>query len=127
MIVLFMEVHSVWKHFFNITDFDWHVRTQHTTVYLNTGRVRVIKRPNKKVLHYVVEAAAGLKVHRLVFLDWHHRKADQVRTSHYVALELHEVWQSGLCMIVNFVAGYSDLFFSNWVFEVPWSHVAMFT
>lgn len=121
-----MKVDAVWKHFFNITNFNWHVGTQHTAVYLDPGWISVIKRPNKEVLHYVVEAAAGLEVHRLVFLHWHHRKTQQVWASHDVALELHEVGESGFYMIVNFCAGNSDLFLSNWVFEVPRSDVAMF-
>jgi len=62
VVILFMQIHAVREHLLNITDFYWHVRTQHTAVNLDAGRVRVIKRPNEKVLHYVVEAAARLKV-----------------------------------------------------------------
>jgi len=75
VVVLFMQIHSVRKHLLNVADFYWHVRTQHTAVYLNASRVRVIKRPNKKVLNYVVEAAAGLKVKWLVFLNWNYWQA----------------------------------------------------
>lgn len=70
-----------------------------------------------------MECAASLEVGRFVFLHGDYGNSDQVRLSDDVALEVHEVGQACLVVVVNFVAGYTDLLLCYWVLDVPRSDV----
>ena len=48
-IILLMQVHSVWHHFFYVTNFNWHVGRQMTTVNFKTSWVVVHKRPDPDI------------------------------------------------------------------------------
>lgn len=62
VVVLFVQVQSVRKHFFDVSDLDGHVGTEHAAVNLQSRGVDVVKRPNPEVFDEVVEVAASLKV-----------------------------------------------------------------
>ena len=117
-----MEVHSVWKHFLDVADFDWHIRAQKRAVDIDATRVNVIEAPNPEVLNVIVEVATRLKVDRLVFLDRHHRHPQQVGPTDDVPLELYEIWPLGFQLVLHIRAIDADFFFSFRIDHVPWAH-----
>ena len=66
-----------------------------------------------------MKVAPGLKMSRLVLLDWDDRQSQKIGSPDNVTLKLHEVRKFSFCMIVDSVAGYSDFFLRHGVLCVP--------
>lgn len=67
-----MQVHSVWEHLLEVTDFDRHVRREFLAVDFKSGGVDIVEGPHPELFHKVLEVTSGLEMDRFVFLDGHY-------------------------------------------------------
>jgi len=127
MVILLVEIHTIRKHSFYITNFHRHIRRHHAAVYFHISRISIVEAPYPQVSYQVVESTPSLEVHRLILLNRYNWKPNQVWSTHNVTLHFHKIWKSSLIMVVNFGASYSDFFFSNGMRNIPWPNERVFT
>ena len=118
-----MQEHAGWESFFNVSYLDGELRGKILAVNFNNSRVRLIVAPDQDLGGDEMELSSGLEMERLVFLHWHQRNFQQVRTPRNVSLEVHKQWLFGLEMVLH-------LFNSNHYFlvvppDIEWSDHTM--
>ena len=125
-VVFLVQVHSVRQHFLNVTDLNRHLGRQETAVNFDASRIDVVKRPYPKVLYQVMHVAACAPMQRFVLVYRNYGHVQQVGLAHDVPLESNKVRQTRVPVVVNFFTGYSDLFLSFRMANIPRSEVAVF-
>lgn len=71
------------------------------------------------------EVATSHEMQGLIFLNWHKWHLKKVWSADNISLELNIVGLLALGLIVNIIAGHSNLFLSLWVNHVPRTNIGV--